>query len=286
MMGHRDIINDNDTETDTAEEEEITESEESSSTGKITPNQLTLSFSKLSYKRLPRKCVKFSFLSLNSITFLAGLSAAIISIWMLADSKMMSRLIGQRIYVTTLLMIGIFASFLAVIGISGFFKRKTNFLIIINVILVLQYIVFHAVFLFLIFICSVLSFSLFDKLTRSIHEDMASSIENYRYLDWVTEAWDNTHRYLKCCGIRSHEDWEKHGMLIPQSCCSTTVDKCLNMSAEVAYESGCLNGAIDFLKSSIHTVSISALFVSLALFANLFFALAVRKRFKMYPLNE
>ncbi|XP_043491457.1 CD63 antigen-like [Polistes fuscatus] len=279
MMRHQDIINDNDTETDTAEEEEITETEESSSTGKVTPQQLTLSFSKLFYKRLPKKCVKFSFLSLNSVTFLAGLSAVIISIWMLADSKMMSRLIGQRIYITTLLMIGIFASILAVIGISGFFKRKSNFLMIVS------YIIFHALFLFSIFICSVLSFSLFDKLTRSIHEDMSNSIENYRYLDWVTEAWDNTHRYLKCCGIRSYEDWIKHGMLIPQSCCSTTVDKCLNMSAEVVYESGCLNGAVDFLKSSIHTVSMSALFVSLALFANLFFALAVRKRFKMYPLN-
>ncbi|XP_046816283.1 CD151 antigen-like [Vespa crabro] len=261
MMRHQDIKNDNDTETDTAEEEEITETEESSSTGKNTPHDLTLSFLKLSYKRLPKNCVKFSFLSLNSVTFLAGISAVIISIWMLADNKMMSRLIGQRIYITTLLIIGIFASILAIIGILGFLKRKQNFLII--------YIIFHALFLFLIFVCSILSFSLFDKLTRSIHEDMANSIEHYRYLDWVAEAWDNTHRYLKCCGIRSHDDWERHGMLIPQSCCSTTVDKCLNMTAEVVYESGCLNGAVDFLKSSVHTVSISVLLMSLALVRNM-----------------
>ncbi|KAF7405073.1 hypothetical protein HZH68_004401 [Vespula germanica] len=277
-MRHQDITNDNDTETDTAEEDDITETEETTTTGKDTPPDLTLSFSKLSYKRLPKNCVKFSFLSLNSVTFLAGISAVIISIWMLADNKMMSRLIGQRIYITTLLIIGIFASLLAIIGIFGFLKRKQNFLII--------YIMFHALFLFMIFVCSILSFSLFDKLTKSIHEDMTNSIENYRYLDWVAEAWDNTHRYLKCCGIRSHDDWEKHGMLIPQSCCSTTVDKCLNMTAEVVYESGCLNGAVDFLKSSVHTVSISVLLVSLALFANLFFALAARKKFKMYPLNE
>ncbi|XP_043664636.1 CD63 antigen-like [Vespula pensylvanica] len=278
MMRHQDITNDNDTETDTAEEDDITETEETTTTGKDTPPDLTLSFSKLSYKRLPKNCVKFSFLSLNSVTFLAGISAVIISIWMLADNKMMSRLIGQRIYITTLLIIGIFASLLAIIGIFGFLKRKQNFLII--------YIMFHALFLFMIFVCSILSFSLFDKLTKSIHQDMTNSIENYRYLDWVAEAWDNTHRYLKCCGIRSHDDWEKHGMLIPQSCCSTTVDKCLNMTAEVVYESGCLNGAVDFLKSSVHTVSISVLLVSLALFANLFFALAARKKFKMYPLNE
>nr|KAF7431928.1 hypothetical protein H0235_004852 [Vespula pensylvanica] len=277
-MRHQDITNDNDTETDTAEEDDITETEETTTTGKDTPPDLTLSFSKLSYKRLPKNCVKFSFLSLNSVTFLAGISAVIISIWMLADNKMMSRLIGQRIYITTLLIIGIFASLLAIIGIFGFLKRKQNFLII--------YIMFHALFLFMIFVCSILSFSLFDKLTKSIHQDMTNSIENYRYLDWVAEAWDNTHRYLKCCGIRSHDDWEKHGMLIPQSCCSTTVDKCLNMTAEVVYESGCLNGAVDFLKSSVHTVSISVLLVSLALFANLFFALAARKKFKMYPLNE
>lgn len=71
MMRHQDITNDNDTETDTAEEEEITETEESSSTGKDTPHELTLSFLKLSYKKLPKNCVKISFLSLNSITFVS-----------------------------------------------------------------------------------------------------------------------------------------------------------------------------------------------------------------------
>ncbi|KAK2587802.1 hypothetical protein KPH14_003905 [Odynerus spinipes] len=273
----REDENDDDTDIDTTEEE-ITNSEESTSTGKDTPQLLNFSFYKWSYKRLPKKCIKTSFLTLNSATFLAGLTAVIISIWMLTDSKLMSRLIGQRMYVTTLLIIGIFASFIAVIGILGFAKRRQQLLTI--------YILLHAMFISLIFICSVQSFSLFDKLTRSIQDDMSKSIENYRYLDWVTEAWDNTQRYLKCCGIDSHEDWQKYGMAIPQSCCATTADKCLSMSPDVVYKSGCLNGAIDFLKSSIHIVATWTLLVSIVLFANLFFALAVRKRFEAYPSSE
>ena len=42
-----------------------------------------------------------------------------------------------------------------------------------------------------------MSFSFFEQITRKVRDDMVTSILNYHSLDWVTEAWDNTHKYVK-----------------------------------------------------------------------------------------
>ncbi|XP_023288056.1 tetraspanin-4-like [Orussus abietinus] len=289
IMRRGDSSNDDDTDTDTGDGN-VSDSEESAVADKKS-QFLGLPIYKLSYRRLPKKCLKFSFLSLNGAIFvspflllafiiinlyfqLAGITAVVISIWMLADSKLMSRLIGQRLFVTVLLLVGIFSSAVAFVGIVAFVKRRKKFLII--------YIFCHSVSLCVIFICAVMSFSFFEKITKKVREDMTSSIVNYHLLDWVTEAWDNTQKYLQCCGIKSYKDWAEYRMAIPQSCCAASLEQCLNMTEEVAYKSGCLKGAVLLLKSHIHTVAVSVLFLSIGLAAGLFFAFGVRKRFKLY----
>ncbi|XP_043269079.1 CD151 antigen-like [Venturia canescens] len=233
---------------------------------------------KLSYKQLPRKCIKFSFLLLNGGAFLAGITATIISIWMLADTKLMSRLVGQKLFVTTLLLIGLFSSSVAFIGILAFVKRRKKFLLI--------YITSVSMSLGLIFVCGILSFTFFEEITKRVRDDMVNSIGNYRSLDWVTEAWDNTHKYLKCCGIKSIRDWHEYRIAIPQSCCSVSIDKCLTMTEDVAYRAGCLRSAVSLLKSHIPTVALLTLFTAITLIASLFFALGVNKRFRMYRSSD
>lgn len=41
-----------------------------------------------------------------------------------------------------------------------------------------------------------MSFTFFEEVTKKVRDDMVNSIVNYRSLDWVTEAWDNTHKYV------------------------------------------------------------------------------------------
>lgn len=54
----------------------------------------------------------------------------------------------------------------------------------------------HVISLAVIFVCAIMSFSFFDKIMRKVREDMVNTIVNYHSLDWVTEAWDNTHKYV------------------------------------------------------------------------------------------
>lgn len=58
--------NDEETDTDTVDDD-VTESEESAANRKL--QFLGIPLYKLSYKRLPKRCIKFSFLTLNGATF-------------------------------------------------------------------------------------------------------------------------------------------------------------------------------------------------------------------------
>ncbi|XP_057340744.1 uncharacterized protein LOC130677863 isoform X2 [Microplitis mediator] len=120
-----------DDEDETEIDEEVTESEESGVSNKK-PHFLGIPIYKLSYKRLPRKCLRISFFTINAGVFLAGISAVVISMWMLADSKLMLRLTAQKLFVTILLIIGIVFTILAFIGIVAFAKKKKKFLIILK----------------------------------------------------------------------------------------------------------------------------------------------------------
>ncbi|XP_024941653.1 CD63 antigen isoform X2 [Cephus cinctus] len=245
IMRRAESTNEDDTETESVDED-VTDSEESAHEKRV------------------------HFLGLP----LAGITATITSVWMLSDSKLMSRLFSQRLFVTILLLVGLFACSVSFIGIMAFVKKRRKFITV--------YILCHVLSLTFIFICAILSFSFFDKITQKIHNDMTSTIVNYHSLDWVTEAWDNTQKYLRCCGIWSFRDWDKYRMQIPHSCCSSTIEKCLNMSQEVSYQSGCLKDSIILLKSHIHSVSVSALLISIGLVVGLFLAFGIRRRFKTY----
>ncbi|CAD6236143.1 GSCOCG00008070001-RA-CDS, partial [Cotesia congregata] len=140
---------------DESEVDEESESEESAASYKKY-YFLGIPVYKLSYKRLPKKCLRVSFFTINAAVF---------------------------------------------------------------------YIVCHSLSLCVIFICSVMSTSVFERITTKIREEMTATIIKYQSLDWVTEAWDNTQQYLKCCGIKSYKDWGEYMMEIPQSCCSKLIER-------------------------------------------------------------
>ncbi|XP_071637437.1 uncharacterized protein [Temnothorax longispinosus] len=126
---------------------------------------------------------------------------------------------------------------------------------------IFQYLISQSIGLCAIFVSLTMSFPFFDKITKKIRDDMFYSMKNYQSLDWAVEEWDNTHRYLKCCGIRASKDWSDHQISIPQSCCSTSIKQCLHMTEDVSYKSGCLKGAVVLLKSYVQTASISTLVI-------------------------
>ncbi|XP_012215984.1 CD63 antigen-like [Linepithema humile] len=256
-------------ETETYTDDGITESDETISTKKSSKN-IDTSLHKLSYKRLPGGYLKFFFLLLNSVAVLAGLIAIVISTWMLTNGDLTSRLIGQRLSMTIILILGVFVTFIAFTGIIGIRKKRRYFMIF--------YLTCQSLALCAIFICLTISFPFFEKITKKIRDDMISAMKNYQSLDWATEAWDNTHRYLKCCGIKSSQDWLDKQMEIPQSCCSISIIQCSHMTEDIAYKSGCLKEATMLLKSYIQTASVSTLIIFPFLIISVILALGLRKR--------
>ncbi|TGZ55318.1 CD63 antigen [Temnothorax longispinosus] len=204
--------NANEIETDT--NDEVSESDDETVSTEKSSRNIGASSPKLFYK-LPEKCLKFCFLLLNSVALLAGATAITISIWMLTGANLTSRLLGHRLSMTIVLILGVFVSFVAFTGIVGIAKKREYFMI--------AYLISQSIGLCAIFVSLTMSFPFFDKITKKIRDDMFYSMKNYQSLDWAVEEWDNTHRYLKCCGIRASKDWSDHQISIPQSCCSTSI---------------------------------------------------------------
>ncbi|XP_026667180.1 leukocyte surface antigen CD53-like [Ceratina calcarata] len=237
-------------ETETEDEEDITDSNGTVSTDKR-PHFLGMHFHRFSHNDYSQRCVKLTFLIINAATFLAGNVAIVTSTWTLTDDSIMSRLIGQRFFITTLLFIGLIASLVSSLGIIGLLRKRRKLLNI--------YALCYLSFLCTMFITAIMCFWIFDEITRKIQDDMISSIETYHSSFSSREAWDNTHRYLKCCGIKSAKDWSKYRIDIPKSCCARRLDECLQMTEAVAYKSGCLRNAVLLWKSYMHTISMVTL---------------------------
>ncbi|XP_051159412.1 tetraspanin-6-like isoform X2 [Leptopilina boulardi] len=272
-MTHRDDeetdeeTNESNDDDDDDDDEEITVSGTSVSLKKL--KILGIPVEKISYKRIPWKCLKFSFIAINSLIFLTGIVTLVLSVWMMMDIKLF---MGQKMYMSILLMVAIFGTVVSFLGLFAFVKKRKGILII--------YIVLYVIALCMIFISAIMSFTFFDNLVKKIRDEMRNSIEKYSYLDWATETWDNTQRYLQCCGIKSYKDWLEQEKQIPRSCCAVKMEECIKMTEEVVYQSGCLKSAVLLLKSHINKVSLMTLFISLTIIGSIFIAFCLRRKLK------
>ncbi|XP_023021988.1 tetraspanin-6 [Leptinotarsa decemlineata] len=58
-----------------------------------------------------------------------------------------------------------------------------------------------------------------EHLNQSVHSSFLKINASISHKN----AWDKTQRQLECCGVNSYLDWSKHGMQLPNSCCSNAV---------------------------------------------------------------
>ncbi|XP_031772560.1 leukocyte surface antigen CD53 [Apis florea] len=263
--------NENENETETDDDKDITDSNVTGSTDKYS-HFLGTHFEKFSHSGLLQRFIQVTFLIINIVTFLAGIVGIVTSTWIFTDSRIMLRLIDQHFFITILLFISLIASLVSLLGILGLLRRRRKFLNI--------YGICYSIFLCIIFISAIMSFWIFEKITKRIQDDMSAAIENYHSSSLSREAWDNTHRYLKCCGIKSAKDWTKYRVDIPKSCCLGSIEECLQMTEAVSYKSGCLKNAVLLLKSHMHTISMSVLLIFITTLMSFLLALCVLAKMK------
>ncbi|XP_043517653.1 CD151 antigen-like [Frieseomelitta varia] len=262
----------NEETTETENDEDVTDSTGSTVSTDKESNFLGMHFHKFSHNHLSQRCIKLVFLTINVAVFIAGIIGIVISIWIFTDNKIMMRLIDQRFYVTTLLFASLIGSLVSLLGILGVLRKKTKCLKV--------YGLCCLTFLCVIFVSGIMSFWILEEIVRRIQIDMSATIEGYHSSPSSREAWDNTHRYLKCCGIKSAKDWLKYRAEIPTSCCSRSIEECLRMTEAVAYKSGCLRNAVLLLKSHIHTISLTVLLIFLIILVSFLLVLCILARMK------
>ncbi|XP_078052383.1 CD151 antigen [Augochlora pura] len=203
---------------------------------------------------------------------LAGIVGVVMSVWTLADERIMSRLIGHRIFLITLLLVGLVGALTSLLGIISLVRKRRLYLKI--------YASLCLLFLSIIFVTAVSSFWIVEEILKNIQADMVAAMKNYDSSPSYRRSWDSTHRYLKCCGIKSPKDWANYHISIPKSCCAKAIDQCIIMTEAVAFKVGCLRNAALLLKSHVHAISITALLIFIILVMNFSFALCILCRLK------
>ncbi|XP_076646847.1 CD151 antigen [Halictus rubicundus] len=253
------------------EDEDVTDSNATVSTGK-TSHFLGTRSQEVPRDHFSQKCIRTIFLTINAITFLAGIVGVVTSVWTLTDDRIMSRLIGHQIFLVTLLFVGLVGSLASLLGIISLVRKRKKYL--------KTYIFLCLLFLCAIFVTAISSFWIIEEILKNIQADMVTAMRNYDSSPSSRRSWDSTHTYLKCCGIQSSRDWTKYEINIPKSCCATVIEECINITEAVAFKSGCLQNAALLLKSHVHAISITALLIFLILLINLSLALCILRRLK------
>nr|XP_031849143.1 CD151 antigen-like [Nomia melanderi] len=248
------------------EDEDITDSNATVSTEKIS-HFLGMRFHKFPFDHFSQKCIRVVFLAVNAMTFLAGIVGVVTSVWTLTDDRVMSRLIGHRLFLITLLLTGLIGSLASLLGIIGLIRKRKKYL---------QTYGFYCLsFLCVIFVTALSSFWIFEEIIKSIQSNMLTAIKSYHSSSTSKKAWDNTHRYLKCCGIMSSNDWSNYYINIPKSCCATAIEECIRMTEAVAFKPGCLRNAVLLLTTHVHAISIAALVIFLILLLSFLLTLCI-----------
>ncbi|XP_050090316.1 tetraspanin-9-like [Anopheles aquasalis] len=70
--------------------------------------------------------------------------------------------------------------------------------------------------LVVLFVGTVLGYTLRERIALGLQEQMYVSLELYGRRRMTTVSWDMTQEELQCCGVEDYRDWNDR---IPDSCC-------------------------------------------------------------------
>ncbi|XP_011158294.1 CD151 antigen [Solenopsis invicta] len=90
------------------------------------------------------------------------------------------------------------------------------------------------------------------EVMETFEKQMENTLQFYNDKELIRNFWDNTQSKYQCCGVNSWEDWETHGLKVPDSCCKDQQLECNNeWHTKNFYAKGC----IDELRSPIQHIT-------------------------------
>lgn len=129
-----------------------------------------------------------------------------------------------------------------------------------NPILLYLYSAFLGVVLILQISIGVAAFAYRDTLKESFKNGLDKSMKNYEKSQSNKDAVDTLQSTLRCCGVESYQDWDKYGMLVPDSCCKN--DNCNPQLPINVNQIGCYTSVVTFINTSGKLIGIVCLAVA------------------------
>ncbi|XP_041972774.1 tetraspanin-9-like isoform X5 [Aricia agestis] len=157
------------------------------------------------------RCMKMSLVAINVLTFVGGLCAFAIGLWIWVSRSFASTLLNNNMYIGSVgvvVAMGAATMILSFLGCCGAAKE-------VKCMLLTYYILVFIIFVVML-VGGILLFVFREKVVGTLEREMYAAIPGYGARPEYTRAWDETQAKLQCCGVMSYKDWNDN---IPESCC-------------------------------------------------------------------
>ncbi|XP_048480935.1 CD151 antigen isoform X1 [Plutella xylostella] len=205
------------------------------------------------------RCMKFSLICINLVTFIGGLLALALGAWVWAARSFSSTLLSNNLFIASVavvLVTGVAIMALSVLGCCGAAKE-------VKCMLLTYYILVFIIFV-LMLVGGVMQFVFREKLADSLDRELYAAVPLYGQKHKYTQAWDDTQTFLQCCGVRSYKDWNDN---IPDSCCKEVypgkrLDCKYSPNPTTMHMEGCLSKTEELLRGNAAYVGAVAVIVA------------------------
>lgn len=206
------------------------------------------------------RCMKFSLICINVVTFIGGAIALAVGLWVWISRSFSSTLMSNNMFIASVgvvVAMGAALMLLSLLGCCGAAKE-------VKCMLLTYYILVFIIFVVML-VGGILQFVFREKVLTTLDRELYAAIPYYGVRHDFTKSWDDTQTYLKCCGVKGYKDWNDN---VPESCCREVypgkrMDCKGSPNPTTMYVEGCLSKVIDFLREDAVYVGTVAVIIAM-----------------------
>ncbi|XP_075972153.1 tetraspanin 74F isoform X2 [Anticarsia gemmatalis] len=208
------------------------------------------------------RCMKFSLICINVLTFIGGAVALGIGLWIWLSRSFSTTLMSNNMFIASVgvvVAMGAAIMLLSFLGCCGAIME-------VKCMLLTYYILVFIIFVVML-VGGILQFVFREKVLTTLEREMSAAIPYYGAKHEYTKAWDETQTYLQCCGVKGYQDWNDN---IPDSCCKEVypgkrLDCKVSPNPTTMYMTGCRDKLMEFLRENAVYVGVVGVVVALVM---------------------
>lgn len=216
------------------------------------------------------QCVKYSMFISNFIIFLGGAIVFGLGVWTLVDKNFINELLGTNLFSGAVYVLIATSALVCLLSFFGCIGAAKEFKCMLLTYFILIFLIFVTML-----IGGILGYVFREKVSQTMQQEMHSSMRLYGAPGGrsITQAWDTTQERLKCCGVKTYNDWRGS---IPQSCCQRTLTDfkpCQdNPTPENIHAQGCLDITSNLIRDNAAIIGGAGIIVSILLIFGMIFS--------------